>query len=216
MIRRNLSYARVKEGVLREVNRWVNRNVPDHVLHGLTVPKKCSVGELANFMQDFIYRGSQVREGVTFGHARRRLWDALVGHDGIIYKINNEENKSGELELTYLTLHLFCQFEVRQRDAVKRHQDHPKWRWLPLDKRPKVASLNFMGAEPVEEQVNAIRESEAPPNAIHAKVLEPPDDWDEWYVNAIGQPVPKKAPKCPFRGFLGHTEDKCWNTSESR
>ena len=58
--RRNLSYAQVKEGVLREVNRRVNRNVPDHVFHGLTVPKNCSVGELSNFMEDFIYWGSQV------------------------------------------------------------------------------------------------------------------------------------------------------------
>ena len=43
VIRRNLSYAQVKEGVLREVNGWVSRNVPDHVVHGLTVPKNCSV-----------------------------------------------------------------------------------------------------------------------------------------------------------------------------
>ena len=73
-----------------------------------------------------------------------------------------------------------------------------------------MASLNFMGAEPVEEQVNAIGESEAPPIANDAQVFEPPDDWDDWYVNAIRQPVPKKGPKCPFCGFPGHTEDKCW------
>ena len=53
-IRRNLSDAQVKEGVLREVNRRVNRNVPDYVFHGLTVPKNCSVGELSDFMEDFI------------------------------------------------------------------------------------------------------------------------------------------------------------------
>ena len=58
-------------------------------------------------------------------------------------------------------------------------------RSLPLDKRSNVASLNFTGAEPVEEQVNAIGESEAPPNANDARVFEPPEEWDEWYVNAI-------------------------------
>ena len=80
---------------------------------------------------------------------------------------------------------------------------------LPMDKRPNAASLNFTGAKPVEERVNAIGESEAPPNATDAQVFEPPDEWDEWYVNAIGQPVPEKGPKCPFCGFLGHTEDMC-------
>ena len=60
VIRRNLSYAQVKEGVLREVNCRVNRNVPDHVFQGLTVPKNCSVGELSNFMEDLFYWGSQV------------------------------------------------------------------------------------------------------------------------------------------------------------
>ena len=79
-----------------------------------------------------------------------------------------------------------------------------------MDKRPNVASLNFMGAEPVEEQVNAIVESEAPRKASDAQVIEPPDDGDEWYVNAIRQPIPKKGPKCPFCGFRGHTKDKCW------
>ena len=74
VIRRNLSYAQVKESVMREVNRRVNRNVPDHVFHGLTVPKNCSVGELSNFMDNFIYWGSQVREGVAFGHARQRFF----------------------------------------------------------------------------------------------------------------------------------------------
>ena len=86
MIRRNLSYAQVKEGVLREVNRQVNRNVPDHVFHGLTVPKNCSVGEVSIFMEDFIYWGSQVRDGVTFGHAQQRVLDVLVHDDGLIYK----------------------------------------------------------------------------------------------------------------------------------
>ena len=209
VIRRNLIYAQVKEGVLPEVHRWVNRNVPDHIFCGLTVPKECSVGELSNFMEDFIYWGSQVREGVTFGHARQRFLDASVHHDGLIYKIYNAENKSGGLELTYLSLYLFCQVELRKKDAVKRHQDHQKWRSLPLDKRPNVAALNIMGAEPVEEQMNAVGESEAPPNASDAKDFEPPDEWDEWYVNAIGQPVPKKGNKCPFCGFSGHTEDKC-------
>ena len=94
MVRTNLSYAQVKESVMREINRRVNRNVPEHVFHGLTVPKNCSVGELSYVMEDFIYLGSQVREGVTFGHARRRFLDALVHHDGLIYKIDNEENKS--------------------------------------------------------------------------------------------------------------------------
>ena len=107
VIRRNLSYAQVKEGVLREVNRRVDRNVPDHVVHGLTVRENCSVGELSNFMENFIYWGSQVREGVTFGHAQQRFLDALVHHDGVIYKYYNEENKSGGLEFTYLTLYLF-------------------------------------------------------------------------------------------------------------
>ena len=200
----------MKEDVLQEVNRRVNRNVPDHVFHGLTVPKNCSVGELSNFMEDFIHWGSQVREGVLFGHGRQRFLDTLAHHDNLVYKIYNEKNRSGGLEFTYLTLYLFCQVERRQKDAVKRHQDREKWRSLPLDKRPNVASLNFMGVEPVEEQVNAIRESEAQPNAIDAQVFEPPDEWDEWYVNAIGQPVPKKGPKCPFCGFRGHTEDKGW------
>ena len=211
VFRRNLSFAQVKEGLLREVTRPMNRNVPDHVFHGLTVPKNCSVGELSNFMEDFIYWGSQVREGVTFGHARQRFLDALVHHDSLIHKLYNEENKSGGLEFTYLTLYLFCQVEFRQKNAVKQHQHHQKWRSLPLDECPDVASLNFMGAEPVEEQVNAIGESEAPPNANDAQIVEPPDDWDEWYLNAIGQlrKVPKKGPKSPFCGFPGHTEDKC-------
>ena len=47
------------------------------------------------------------------------------------------------------------------------------------------------------------------PNTNDAQVFEPPDQWDERYVNAIGQPVPKKKPKCPFCGFPGHTENKC-------
>ena len=123
VICRNLSYAQVKEGVLWEVNSQVNRNVLDHVFHGLTVPKKCSVGELSNFMEDFIYSGSQLREGVTFGHPRQRFLDDLVHHDGLIYKIYNQASKSGRLEFTYLTLYLFCQVELRQNDAVKRHQD---------------------------------------------------------------------------------------------
>ena len=89
LIRRNLRYAQVKEGVLREVNRRVNRNVPNHVFHGLTVPKNCSVGEVSNFMEDFIYSGSQVREGVTFCHARQRFSDALLQHDGFICKVSN-------------------------------------------------------------------------------------------------------------------------------
>ena len=181
----------------------MNRNVPDHVFHWLTVPKNCSVGELSNFMEDFIYSGSQVREGVTFGHARQRLLDALVHHDGLIYEIVNEENKSGGLEFTYLTLYLFWQVERRQKNAVKRHQGHQKWRSLPLDKSPNVASLNFMSAEPVEEQLNAIGESEAPPNASNAQVFEPPDELDECYVNAIGRPFPKKGPKCPFFWLSG-------------
>ena len=210
VIGKNLSYAIVKEGVLREVNRRVNRNVPHNFFHGLTVPRKCSVGELSTFMENFSYVGSQVREGVTFGNAHQRFLDAFVHHEGLIYKIYNEENKSGGHELTYLTLYLFRPVELRQKDAVKRHQDHQKWRSLPLDKRPNVASLNFMGAEPVQEQVNAIGESHAPPNANNAKVFEPPYQWNEWYVNAIGQTVPKKGPECPFCGFPGHTEDKFW------
>ena len=190
VIRRNLNYAQVKEGVLREVNSRVNRNVPVHVFDGLTVPKKCAVGELSNLMEDFIHWGSQVREGVTIGHAPQRFLDALVHHHGLIYNIHNEENKSAGLEFIYLTLYLSCQVELRQKDAGKRHQDDQKWRSLPLDKRPNVASLNFMGAEPVEEQVNAIGESHPPPNANDAQVSEPPDTWDEWYVNSIGRPVP--------------------------
>ena len=145
VIRRNLSYAPVKEGVLREPNRWVNRNVPDHLLHGLTIPENCSVGELSNFMENFIYRGSQVREGVTFGHARQRFFDASVPHDGLIYKTYTEENKSGGLEFTYPTLYLFCQLEHRQKDAVKCHQDHQKWRLLPLDKPPQCGVFEFHG-----------------------------------------------------------------------
>ena len=205
VIRRKLSYAQVKEGVLREVHCRVNRNVSDHVFHGVTVPKNCSVGELSNFLEDFIYWGSQVREGVTFGHARKRVLDDLIHHDGLIFKIYNEEIKSGGLEFTYLTLYLFFQMELRQEDAVKSHQDHQKWRSLP-----NMASLNFMGAEPMEEQVNAIGESEASPNVNDAQVLEPSDEWDEWYVNAVGQPFFRKGPKCPFSGFPGHTEHKCW------
>ena len=127
-----------------------------------------------------------------------------------MYRIYNEENNSGGVEFTYLPLYLFRQAELRQKYAVKHHQDHRKWRLLPLDKRPNVASLNFMGAKPVEEQVNVIGEFEAPPNANDAQVFVPRDECDEWYVNAIGQPVPKKGPKCPFCGFLGHTDDKCW------
>ena len=87
VIRRNLSYAQVKEGVLGKVNRWVNRNVLNHVFYGLNVPKNCSVGGLSEFMEDFIYWCSQVREGSTFGHARQRFLDALVHHDGLIYKV---------------------------------------------------------------------------------------------------------------------------------
>ena len=181
VIRKNLSYAQVKERVLQEVNRRVKRNVPDHVFHGLTVPKNCSVGKVSDFMDDFIYWGSQVQEAVTFGHARQRFLDALVHHDGLIYKVYNEKNKSGGLQYSCLTLYLFCQVELRRKDAVKGHQDHQKWRSLPLDKRPNVASLNFMGAKPVEEQVNANGESEAPPNANDAQVFEPPDEGDEWY-----------------------------------
>ena len=49
MIHRNLSSTQVKEGVLREVNPRVNRNLPNHVFHGLIVPKNCSAGELSNF-----------------------------------------------------------------------------------------------------------------------------------------------------------------------
>ena len=109
-------------------------HVPDHVFHGRTVPKNCSVGELSTFMEDFIYWGSQVQEGVPFGHARQRLLDALVNHIGVIDKLCNEQNKSGRLEITYLTLYLLCQVELRQKDACKRHQDHQKWRLLPLDK----------------------------------------------------------------------------------
>ena len=59
----------MEERVLREVNRRVNRIVADHVFHGLTVLQNCSVGELSNLMEDYIYWGSQVREGVTFGEA---------------------------------------------------------------------------------------------------------------------------------------------------
>ena len=215
VIRRNLSYAQVKEGVLREVNRRVDRNVPDHVVHGLTVRENCSVGELSNLMEDFIYWGSQVREGVTFGHAQQRLLDALVHHDGLIYRVYNEENKSAGLEFTYLTLYLFCRVELRQKDAVKCHQDHQKWRLLPLDKRPNVASLNFMGAEPVEEHLNAIWESKAPPKANDAQSFEAPEEWDEWYVNAIGQPVPKKGPKCPFCDFPAGLEDTCGKNTQT-
>ena len=207
VIRRNLSYAQVKEGVLREVNRRVNRNVPDHVFHNLTVPKSCLVAEHSNFMEDFVYWGSQVREEVTFGHARQRFLDALVHDDSLIHNIYDEENKSGGLEFTYPTLYLLCQVELRQRWAVKRHQDHQKWRFLPLDKRFNVASLNLMGADPVEEQMNAIGESGTAPNANDAQLFEPPDEWDEWYVNAIGQLDPKEGPKCPFCVIPGHTED---------
>ena len=216
VIRRNLSYARVKEGVLREVNCRVNRNVPDHVFHGLAVPKNCTVGELSNFMEGFIYWGSQVREGVTFGHARQRFLDTFVDHDGLIYKIYNEEKNSGGLEFTYLTLYPFCQVERRQKDAVKHHRDHQKWRLSPSDKRFNVASLNFMGAEPVEEQVNAIEESKAPPNANDAQVFEPPDGWDESYVNAIEQPLPKKGPLfVVFRGIRTISVGRNTHTSES-
>ena len=136
VVRGNLSYAQVKERVLWEVNCRVNRNVPDHVFNGLTVPRNCSVGELSNFMEDFFYWGSHVREGVTFGHARQRFLDDLVHRDGLIYTISNEDNKSGGLEITYPPLYLFCQVELRQRDAVKHNQDHQKWRSLPLDKCP--------------------------------------------------------------------------------
>ena len=167
-IRRNLSYAQVKKAVLRGVERQVNRNVPNHVFHELKVQKNRSVGEVSTLVEDSIYWGSQVREGVIFGHARQWFLDALVHHDGLIYKIYNEEKKSGRLEFTYLTLYLFCQVELRQKYAVKRHQDHQRWRSLPLDKRSNVASLNFMGTEAVEEQVNAIGESGAPPNTNDA------------------------------------------------
>ena len=142
-------------------------------------------------------------------HARQRFLDTLVHHDRLIYKICNEENKSGGLEFTNLTLYFFRHVELRQKAAVKCCHDHQKWRSLPLNKRLIVAFLYFMGAEPVEEQVNAIGESEAPPNAIDAQVFEQPHEWDEFYLNCIGQPVPKKGPKCPFCGFRGHTEDKC-------
>ena len=171
VIRRNLSYAQVKEGVLRDFNRRVNRNVRDHVFHGLTVPKNCSVGELPNFTADCIYWGSQVREGVTFGHAPQRFLDPLVHHDGLTYKIYNKENTSRGLEFTYLTLYLFCEVELRHNNAVKRHQDHQKWRSSPLDKRPNVASLNIMGAEAMEDRVNATGESKALPNANDAQVF---------------------------------------------
>ena len=57
-------------------------------------------------MGDFIYWGSQVQKRVTFGHARQRFLDALVHHDGLIYKVYNEENTQGGLEFTYLTLYL--------------------------------------------------------------------------------------------------------------
>ena len=50
----------------------------------------------------------------------------LVHHDGVIYKMYNEENKSAGLEFTYLSLYLFCQVELRQKDTVKCHQDHQK------------------------------------------------------------------------------------------
>ena len=86
VICRNLNYAQVKENILREVRRRVNRNVPDHVFHGLTVPKNCFVSQFSNFMDDFIYWGSQVREGVTFRQARQRFLDALVNHDSLSYK----------------------------------------------------------------------------------------------------------------------------------
>ena len=184
-------------------------HVHDPIFHGLTVPKNCSVGELSTFMEDFIYWGSQVQEGVPFGHARQRLLDALVHHDGVIDKLYNEQNKSGRLEFTYLTLYLLYQVKLRQKDAFMRHQDHQKWRLLPLDKRPNLVSLNFMGAEPVGEQVNPVGESKTPPSN-DAQVFEPPDELDERFVNAVGQLVPKKGPKCPFSGFAGHTEDKRW------
>ena len=56
----NLSHAQVKEAVLQEGNRRVNRNVAHHVFNGLTVPKNCLVGELSNFLEDFIYLSSHV------------------------------------------------------------------------------------------------------------------------------------------------------------
>ena len=77
-------------------------------------------------MEDFTYWGSQVREGVTFGHARQRFLDALIDHDGLIHKIYHDENKSGGLEFTYPTLYLFCHLELRQKDAVKRHHNNQK------------------------------------------------------------------------------------------
>ena len=61
----------------------MNRNVSYHVFHGLTFPKRYSVSELSNFMEDLIYGGSQVQEGVTFRQARQRFWDALVQHDSL-------------------------------------------------------------------------------------------------------------------------------------
>ena len=60
LIHGNLSHAQVKKGVLREVNRRVNRNDPDRVFHALTVPKNVLVGELSKFMGDWIYWCSQV------------------------------------------------------------------------------------------------------------------------------------------------------------
>ena len=157
MIRRKLSYAQVKQGVLRQLNRRVNRNVPDHVFRDLTVPKNCSVGELSNFMDDFIYWGSQVREGVTFRRAQQKFLDPSVHHDGLIYEIYNEENKSGGLEFTYLSFYLFCQVELRRKDAVKRHQDRQNWRSLPLDKRPKYGVFAFYGCRAHRETGDCLR-----------------------------------------------------------
>ena len=74
------------------------------------------------------------------------------------------------------------------------------------EKRKRV----LMAPQPVEEQVNAIGQSGAPPNTNDAQVFEPPDKWHECCVNAIGQPVPKKGRKCPLCRFPGHTEHKCW------
>ena len=35
------------------------------------------------------------------------------------------------------------------------------------------------------------------------RFFEPPDEWDEWYLNAIGQPVPKEGREFSFLWFSG-------------